>query len=87
MPHKRSREARIRRTTARIVSTYSHRDLIISESVNILTPGQVLGTLIDKLPKYRVNDLLKHSDMFEKGEVISDSRGEGSQQKVTLNGS
>ena len=84
MPHKRSRVARIRRTTARIVSTNSHRDRQKSESVNTLNPGQVLYELTNKLPKYRLDDLLPHSDMFEKGEVIADSRGQGSQQSVIL---
>jgi len=86
MPHKRSREARIRRTTARIVSQNAHRDRRKSESVNVLTSGQVLKELIDKLPKHRITDLLEHSDMFDRGEVISDSRGEGSQQKIGLPG-
>lgn len=87
MPHKRSREARIRRATARIVSKNSHRDRRKSESVNTLTPGQVLHELINNLTKYRITELLEHSEMFDRGEVIADSRGTGSQQKVTLIGS
>lgn len=79
---RRSREAHIRRTAARIVSTNAHRDRDKMESVNILTPGLVLKALIDKLPKQRVSDLLKHKDMFTKGEIIADARGEGSQQGV-----
>ena len=77
---RRSRTARIRRTIARIVSTNSHRDRQKSESVNTLNPGEVLYELTNKLPKHRLIDLLPHSDMFEKGEVIADSRGQGSQQ-------
>lgn len=83
MPHKRSREAHIRRTTARIVSQNAYRDRSKSESINVLTQGQVLKKLIDKLPKHRINDLLEYRDMFDRGEIISDSRGEGSQQKMT----
>lgn len=84
MPHKRSRQARIRRTTARIVSTHSHRDRQKSESINILTPGQVLYELTNKLSRYKITELLEHIDMFDKGEVIADSRSQGSQQSVIL---
>lgn len=87
MPHKRSREAHIRRTTARIVSNNSHRDRRKSESINTLTPGQVLYELANKLIRYRITDLKEHCDMFLKGEVIADSRGNGSQQSVDLIGS
>ncbi len=82
MPHKRKRSAHIRRATARIVSTNSHRDRRKSESVNTLTQGQVLNELINKLSRYRISELYAHSDMFSKGEVIADSRGHGSQQSA-----
>ena len=83
MPHKRSREARIKRATARIVSTHSHRDREKSESVNVLTSGQVLIELIGKLPQYRTALLLPAAELFEKGEIISDAYGRGSQQGAT----
>jgi len=82
---RRSREARIKRTTARIVSTNAHRDKEKDESVNNLTPGQVLYELTNKLGRYKINELLEHNDMFDKGEIISDSRGQGSQQTVIAN--
>ena len=81
----RHAEAHIRRTTARIVSTNSHRDRQKSESINILTPGQVLYELTNKLSRYKINELLEHSDMFDKGEVIADGRSQGSQQTVIAN--
>jgi len=84
MTHKRSREARIRRTTARIVSQNSHRDMIKSESINVISHGQVLKELIEKLPDYKTSWLLPVSKMFDRGEIISDSRGQGSQQNVNL---
>ncbi|NVM57609.1 MAG: hypothetical protein HWN51_05765 [Desulfobacterales bacterium] len=80
MPHKRSREARIRRTAARIVSTNSHRDREKSESINIVSNGVILKSLIEKLPRYKIAWLIPASKMFERGEVIADSRGQGSQQ-------
>lgn len=80
----RHAEARIKRATARIVSTNSHRDREKSESVNTLTSGQVLHDLIDKLPTYRTSTLLPATELFEKGEVISDARGEGSQQGTII---
>jgi len=79
---RRSREARIKRATARIVSTHSHRDREKSESVNNLTQGQVLAELIGKLPRYRTSLLLPAAGLFEKGEIISNSRGTGSQQMI-----
>lgn len=84
MPHKRSKDARIRRTTARIVSQNSHRDMIKSESINVISQGQVLKELIEKLPDYKTSLLLSASKMFDRGEVISDSRGQGSQQKLNI---
>jgi len=54
--------------------------MIKSESINVISQGQVLKELIEKLPDYRTSWLLSASKMFDRGEVISDSRGEGSQQ-------
>ena len=79
-----NKKAQIKRTTARIVSTNSHRDREKSESVNVLTPGQVLIDLIATLPTYPTSMLLPAAWLFEKGEIISDAYGRGSQQGVTI---
>ena len=72
---------------ARIVSKASHRDYEKSESVNLLTEGQVLSCLIDtEIPGARIEELIPASEMFTRGEIISDSRGGGSQQQVTALG-
>ena len=66
-----------------MVSTKSLRDYRKSENVNILSEGEVLYYLANKFTRTRIGELVKFSGMFKKGEIISDSRGEGSQQKVT----
>ena len=80
---KRSQIARLQRVVARIVSKASHRDYRKSESVNVLTEDQVFKLLAEtQRDGAQVADLLPASEMFTRGEVISDSRGQGSQQQV-----
>jgi len=84
----RSRTAHLQRVVARIVSKAAHRDYRKSESVNLLTEGQVLSCLLDaEIPGASIGELIPASEMFGRGEVISDSRGQGSQQQVTVLGS
>ncbi len=81
---RRSQTARLQRVVARIVSNASHRDYRKSESVNVLTEDQVLGFLLEAEGRdgTLVGELIPASGMFTRGEVISDSRGQGSQQQV-----
>ena len=87
---RRSQTARLQRVVARIVSKASHRDYRKSESVNVLTEDQVLGFLLEAEPRGRdgiqIGELIPASGMFTRGEVISDSRGQGSQQQVVALG-
>ena len=86
MPHKRSREAQRRRlfeaqvrAAAHIVSKESHRDRERAESVNLLEPRQVLAALREQFESVFVGAVQN----WERGEVISDSLGRGTQQRVT----
>lgn len=63
------------------MSEGSHRDYALSESVNVLSGGQVLLTLEDSGVRGSVADLVWAAGLFVRGEVLADSRGEGSQQR------
>ena len=76
--HRRSQDAIQRRYVNRLVSQCSHRDIRLDESINTLTPRQLEYSLIDKFGDVRTGLHLQ----FERGEVVSDSRGEGSLQQI-----
>ena len=75
---RRSPEARQRRYINRIVSQNSHRDIGLDESINMLTESQLESCLIDKFGDVRTGLHLQ----FSRGEIISDSRGQGSLQQL-----
>ena len=77
---RQSRVGHIKRTAAKIVRINSERDRRKAESINLLTPEQIIHQLIDELPEYKTSDLIRYGDHFVDGEVISDSRGQGTQQ-------
>ena len=67
--HQRRPEAEIRRLAKRLLLSFSFRDRRLSETVNVLSAGDVL-TEVGSVPF----DIVK-------GEVLVDSRGRGSFQK------
>lgn len=76
---RRSPRARMRRFISRLLSRHAHRDFRKAESVNILGED-----IIAREVKQRFG-AVDWSLIFNitRGEVLSDSRGEGSLQKVT----
>jgi len=76
--HRRSIDAIQRRYVNRLVSQCSHRDIGLDESINMLTHRQLENSLIDKFGDVRTGLHLQ----FTRGEVIANSRGEGSLQQM-----
>lgn len=75
---RRSRRAQIRRFISRVLSKEAHRDRVKSESVNTLLDMQV-ATAVQK--RFGFVDWRLVQDI-DKGEILSDPRGEGSLQQV-----
>jgi hypothetical protein len=80
MPHKRSQFAKQRRAAARLVSLNAHRDTVKAESVNLLESGQLQRMLSEKFKGVYQSVV----SMWDRGEVISDSYGEGTQQRIGI---
>lgn len=74
---RRSREARQRRYVNQLVRKTCHEDLDLKEAVNILDQREIRIALNTKFGYAHVGV----SQTFEKGEVLSDARGEGSLQQ------
>ena len=72
------REARQRRYVNTLVRKTCHEDLDKKEAVNVLDQRQIRVALNTKFGYAHVGI----SQLFEKGEVLSDGRGEGSLQKA-----
>lgn len=68
----------MRRYISRIISRQAHRDLTKSESINILNPDTIAEAVKNKFG-WADWSLIFH---ILRGEVLSDSRGEGSLQRV-----
>lgn len=78
---KRSKLAKMRRGLSRHVSRCAHRDTEQPrEAVNLVTQGQAYVFLEDRFGYAPLG--LVH--LFERGEVLSDSRGRGSLQRVNV---
>ena len=79
--HTRSPEAQERRLqrreARRIVQKFAFNDFIVSESINRLTPEQIENYVNAVLPE---GVIYHFATSFERGEVITDSRGRGSIQ-------
>ena len=75
---RRSPDALQRRYINHLVSRSSYRDVSLNESINLLTPRQLEDSLLDKFGAVRTGLHLQ----FTRGEVVSDSRGEGSLQQI-----
>lgn len=90
MPHKRSLEAlerliqkrkeiiEQRRKAKQIVVSSAFMDREKAESVNLLSPQQILIKLTEDYPEVHVRAV-----HFTQGEVLIDSRGEGSLNKIS----
>ena len=78
MPHKRSKEARQRRYVNQLVRKTCHEALNKKEAVNVLDQREIRVSLEQKFGYAHVGI----SQLFEKGEVLSDGRGQGSLQKA-----
>lgn len=76
--HRRSVEAQQRRYVNRLVSTSSYKDYDKQENINIYTSEQLEQRLVDKFGDVRTGIHLQ----FQRGEIISDSRGTGSLQRM-----
>lgn len=77
MTHKRSKESRQRRYVNQLVRKTCHEDLAKKEAVNVLDQQQIRDALNTQFGYAHVGI----SQLFEKGEVLSDSRGTGSLQQ------
>ena len=80
MPKKRgtrSNYARQRRHASRIISKEAHRDFNKAESVNTLTKEDIYNALYEEFGVPYMSIVRAH----ERGEVVSDGRGEGTAQK------
>ena len=83
MPHKRSQEAMQRRTqiqeqrrkAKQIVVSSAFMDREKAESINVLSPHQILIKLTEDYPEVHVR-----AAQFSQGEVLIDPRGQGSLQ-------
>lgn len=75
----RSSYAEQRRFVARLVSRNAYRDLVLSESVNVLTTPEIERVVASEFRIPNLGAIL----LFTDGEVIADSRGAGSQQVMT----
>jgi hypothetical protein len=75
MPHKRSPEKDQLRRIRRIILNHAFRDRVRDETVCRLTRLEVLGLLNEPVLVASVPDV-------ERGEVLTDSRGTGTLQKM-----
>jgi hypothetical protein len=76
MPNKHSEFAAQKRLAKRILLRNSFQDNILKESVNLLSSVE-LGSLLSS----QVDYVLPHAVNVERGEVLLDSRGEGTLQR------
>ena len=74
---RRSKEAHQRRYVNQLVRKTCHEDLDKKEAVNVLDQQEVRTSLEQKFGYAHVGI----SQLFEKGEILSDGRGEGSLQQ------
>lgn len=80
MPKKRggrSPHARQRRHASRIVSKNAHRDYRKAESINTITDMDLYNALQEKFGMPYISIV----QSYERGEVISDGRGEGTHDR------
>ena len=78
MPHRRTNYSIQRRDAARIISQAAIRDPSIKESINILTNGRLAQILQNRFGTFD----LRVINRYHLGEVLSDSKGTGTLQRV-----
>ena len=78
MPHRRSSYSIQRREAARIVSQAAVKDPSVRESVNVLTPGRIALVLQNRFGRFELDVI----NQYDVGEILSDSLGRGTLQKV-----
>jgi len=78
MPHRRTTYSIQRREAARIISQAAIRDPSIKESVNVLTSGRIAQILQTRFGTFD----LRVINRYHLGEVLSDSKGTGTLQRV-----
>ncbi len=78
MPHKKSTYALQRRDAARIVSQSALKDPSIRESINMLTPGRIALFLQNRFGRFELDVI----NSYDVGEVLTDSIGGGTLQRV-----
>lgn len=76
---RRSEIARQRRFVRRLVRRKSHQDRRLAESVNVLGEFEIAGAVNVRFGSVWLGAV----DEFTRGEILSNSRGEGALQKVT----
>jgi len=77
MQHKRSEESLQRREARKIVQRFAFQDQKLAETVNRLTPEQIVGQLQLVFPECVTYHF---AAQYGQGEVLVDSRGRGSFQ-------
>ena len=74
----RSMASRQRRYINHLVSRNSYHDVDAGESINVLNPMDIERSIVKEFGSVRTGFHLQ----FERGEVTSDARGEGSLQSI-----
>jgi len=74
---KRSLDRQQRRYVNHLVRSSSHEDLIMKEAINVLTPEEIQEALNTKFNYVHTAS----TQLFERGEILADPRGEGSLQR------
>jgi hypothetical protein len=78
MPHRRTSYSIQRHEAARIVSQAAVKDPSVRESINVLTSGRIAQILQNHFGTFD----LRVINSYDVGEVLSDSLGRGTLQKV-----
>ena len=74
MRHKRSEESELKRQIRRLILSHGFQDHKRAETVNVLSTSEILSALAGPVQ-------LSQIPQVEKGEVLVDSRGQGSFQQ------
>jgi hypothetical protein len=78
LPHRRTNYNIQRREAARIVSQTAVKDPAIRESINVLTSGRIAQILQNHFGTFD----LRVINSYDVGEVLSDSLGRGTLQRI-----
>ena len=74
MTHRRSKDSLLKRQIRRLIFCNSYQDPHCAETVNMMSSTEILGALAEPVQVSLVPDVVK-------GEVLVDSRGQGSFQR------